>query len=837
MTLAKCIVNGQAQGIIPSQKSLEFMDDFNNAKGKYLEQGMSEEAAARQAGRDTFDNIKFQKARKADLAIKQAKAQARFNYLVKTSGLNPGEIMERVLGKQNVQEGFQEIFSAEVAIAAAQVKAQKHFGKILVEFDQTMTGGVKKKAGQIQMLKEIIEPGSTGNAAARELAEAWTRTSELLRKMFNERGGAIAKIDGNYLPQFHDQTAVASTKTYEPWRDFLLDNELLDLEKMIDYRTGQVFTREQLELALKDVWDSIVYQGANKKTHHLGYGKAMYNKRLDHRFLHFKNADAWMQYNSRFGGDSSIFDIMVGHFQTMTRDIGLMDVLGANPDMHIRWMAKQVNDYANFQAPKLSKTKFEKLQNKMNKHIYHSEAMYMYLKGQSHAPVSKGMAVTMATLRGIQTMGKLGSAPVLALLDINFARHTAAFAGLPQTKFMRRHLQQVKQLPKSEWRKIAAVSDVVAESYMNVSSASARFTADMTEQTEVTRRLTDFSLKASGLNWQTQAGANAAGLEYMAQLARLPKDFNKLPKKFQQYLETFGIGAENWKIIKETKPWTPKKDAEFLQPSDILDRADLPKEVAEDLFNKLYLSLNRFIDFARPSVNAKAATTGVIVGLGKTQSGTAVGELVRSILQFKQFPMTLHHTHIMRGMLRNGLTGKAKYLVPLFVSSTLMGAMAYEMKQILKGKDVTSTKGMSNPKYWFNAAIHAGGLGFYADLLFSTRYSAASGATGAFGALPGFFFDTLELVTDNIYEGIAADQEMNLGADVSRYLRRHTPGASHWYLRLAMERLVFDFLQSMIDPKWKRKRSQKINKTRKKDHTDFWWRPGDLAPNRPPNFN
>ena len=221
MTLAKCIVNGQAEGIIPSQKSLEFMDDFNNAKGKYLEQGMSEEAAARQAGRDTFDNIKFQKARKADLAIKQAKAQARFNYLVKTSGLNPGEIMDRVLGKQNVQEGFQEIFSAEVAIAAAQVKAQKHFGKILVEFDQTMTGGVKKKAGQIQMLKEIIEPGSTGNAAARELAEAWTRTSELLRKMFNERGGAIAKIDGNYLPQFHDQTAVASTKTYEPWRDFI----------------------------------------------------------------------------------------------------------------------------------------------------------------------------------------------------------------------------------------------------------------------------------------------------------------------------------------------------------------------------------------------------------------------------------------------------------------------------------------------------------------------------------------------------------------------------------------------------------------------------------------
>ncbi len=836
MTLANCIINGVNEGIIPNQKQFDMLDNFEQSKNRYMELGMSEEAAAKQAGLDTFDKVKFDKARKAKLAILQAKKQAQFNYLVETSGLNPGEVMERIVGKQNVKEGFQEIFNAEVAIDKTMSLAQKHFGKVLTEFDQTMTGGVKAKAGQIQMLKEILDPGSTGNAAARELAEAWVRTAELLRKMFNDKGGAIPKMDGNYLPQFHDQAAVSATKTYEPWRDFLLDNNLLDLDRMINYQTGQPFTRESLELALKDVWESIVYQGANKKTHHLGYGKAMYNKRLDHRFLHFRNADAWMAYNSRFGGDSSIFDIMVGHFQTMSRDIGLMDVLGANPDQHIRWMAKQVKDKTNLQSTKLPKKEFEKYQNKQNTHIYNAEAQYMYLKGQSHAPVNKGLAVTMATLRGLQTMAKLGSAPVLALLDINFARHTAAFAGLPQTKFMLRHLQQVKQLPKSEWRKIAATSDIVAESYMNVSSASARFTADMTEQTEVTRRLTDFSLKVSGLNWQTQAGANAAGLEYMAQLARLPKDFNKLPTKFQQYLETFGINAENWKIIKQTKSWTPKKDAEFLQPSDILNRADLTKEVAEDLYNKLYLSLNRFIDFARPSVNAKAATTGVIVGLGKTQSGTAVGELVRSILQFKQFPMTLHHTHIMRGLMRNKLSGKAKYLVPLLITSTLMGAMAYEMKQILKGKDTTSAKGLTNPAYWFNAMIHAGGLGFYADLLFSTRYSAASGTAGALGALPGQLFDTADLIFDNIYEGISADQEMNIGSDISRYLRRHTPGASHWYARLAIERLIFDTLQSMIDPKWKRKKRQNISKTRKKQNTDFWWRPGDKLPNRPPNL-
>ena len=91
-------------------------------------------------------------------------------------------------------------------------------------------------------------------------------------------------------------------------------------------------------------------------------------------------------------------------------------------------------------------------------------------------------------------------------------------------------------------------------------------------------------------------------------------------------------------------------------------------------------------------------------------------------------------------------------------------------------------------------------------------------------------------IFDNIYEGFSSNMEMNIGSDLAKYLRRHTPGGSHWYLRLAMERLIFDVLQSMIDPKWNSKKRRKIQKTRKDQHTDFWWRPGDKQPDRPPSF-
>ena len=320
------------------------------------------------------------------------------------------------------------------------------------------------------------------NKAAQELALAWTRTSEMLRKMYNQRGGSIPKMEGNYLPQFHDKDLIAAVD-FETWRDFILPR--LDLERMINYRTGQAFTPEALELALAKSYDGIVFEGANKPTAHQGYGAAMYNKRIDHRFFHFKSADAWQEYNAKFGGDSSPFDIMVGHFETMTRDIGMMDRLGGNPDAMVRWMASRVKQLQRLEIKKMSPKDYKKFESKMNQHINDAEAMHMYLKGSLHAPVNKSLAVAMASLRGLQTVTKLGSAPVLALGDINFARTAAAFAGLPQAKFISSHVRQIMTLPGSDWRKIAATSDVVADSYMNVSSSAARFTADMTEQTEI----------------------------------------------------------------------------------------------------------------------------------------------------------------------------------------------------------------------------------------------------------------------------------------------------------------------------------------------------------------
>ena len=66
-----------------------------------------------------------------------------------------------------------------------------------------------------------------------------------------------------------------------------------------------------------------------------------------------------------------------------------------------------------------------------------------------------------------------------------------------------------------------------------------------------------------------------------------------------------------------------------------------------------------------------------------------------------------------------------------------MGALAYELKQIAKGKDISDPEKFKDVSYWINAMIHGGGLGYFGDILFGTRYSAMSGAAGVLGAVPG----------------------------------------------------------------------------------------------------
>jgi hypothetical protein len=234
-------------------------------------------------------------------------------------------------------------------------------------------------------------------------------------------------------------------------------------------------------------------------------------------------------------------------------------------------------------------------------------------------------------------------------------------------------------------------------------------------------------------------------------------------------------------------------------------------------------------NFAVPStsVRGRAALTGDI------PPGTFAGEFVRSFAMYKNFGVTLVNTHIMRGAGAKGVKGKGRYYADLLISTTIMGALALQLKEMSKGRD---PRPMDDAEFWGAAFLQGGGLGIYGDFLFAdlNRFDRGLAETVA-GPVVGFANDVRNLTYGNIIEA-AKGEDTKVASEMIRFAQRYTPGASMWYMRLGLERMVFDQAKLWADPD----AGKKIRRTKRKYAREygqkFWWEPGKTTPKRTPNI-
>lgn len=173
----------------------------------------------------------------------------------------------------------------------------------------------------------------TGDAKAKAIAKAWDQVAEGLRQRFNDAGGAIGKLQGGYIPQSHDRLALIDFKK-GPWIEYMMEPGRLDRDRMVSSLTGQKLTDSELREALDVAWNRITTDGywdADISAAPQGMG-ALYTQHADHRFIHFKTPEAWIEYSRRFGNGGDVFAAMMNHVSIMSRDIAQMEVLGPNPN-------------------------------------------------------------------------------------------------------------------------------------------------------------------------------------------------------------------------------------------------------------------------------------------------------------------------------------------------------------------------------------------------------------------------------------------------------------------------------------------------------------------------
>lgn len=688
--------------------------------------------------------------------------------------------------------------------------------------------GLDNPAMTADVVREVFRQadGHTGNKAATVAAKAWLDVIESMRQRFNAAGGDIGRLGYGYLSQAHDQARVKAAGA-QAWADRVLP--LLDREQYVR-ADGSLMNDTEVGDLLRGAWDTIQSNGDNKTEPGAFRGSgARANRGSDHRVLHFRDGEAWMQYMNDFG-EGSLYDSMLGHIGKMARDIGLVEAYGPNAKQTFSLQA-DIARRADGEGTLANRAQGNR-----------PEAYWELISGNAGAPENRTIARWGQDLRNVQTAAKITAGPLAAFADMATIAQTLHFNRLPYLDMLsevwtlaRQRVGALAGLSKTELRDWLQEHEVIAESLTGdiQRMVGEHFTHNLTGQ------VTNAVMRMSLLNAWTDGLRGAFAATLMRNFSRkLGKGWAELDEWDRQLLQRKGIGDAQWEIITQAQA-TERAGRGYLTGEAIRATG---KDGAGEAANLWTAFVNDEAQFA--IVNPDVATRAIVTG-GASRAGTYSGEAWRSFFQFKSFPVAMVTRHWQRILdTPQGLQGapagfgggmswaggevgaKIGALSALMVTATLLGAIQTQTRQVASGKDPIDMTGEHGGKFWTKAFAAGGGGGFFADVLLaplddpSRSFEGKLGMAGPVAGAVGGMID-------------AAKAQRDQGARVVQWINDQLPGVDVFWLRAAWEHWALHNAQEAINPGYL---SRMQRRAMDSWGTDFWWEPGAAVPERAPDI-
>lgn len=667
----------------------------------------------------------------------------------------------------------------------------------------------------------------SGVAEAKVGVAVWKTVNEALRQRFNRAGGDIGKLDDWGLPHHHSQLAVAKAGR-EQWVADTLPK--LNRSRYVN-EDGSKMTDPQMIEFLEEAWQTIATGGANKdQPGRPTIGGMRANRGSESRQIHFKDADSYIEYQAKYG-EHSLYEVITGHISVIAKDIAMVETLGPNADATYAFFREKIVQEATNADPQSL--------GKIRKEAISTDNLYNYVAGRSLPIASEWLAKSFDTLRSWLVSSRLGSAVISSLSDEATLYLTAHVNNLPAMRVFANELAALN--PANQMEKRMALRAGLA---MNTLIASLNRFGQEGLGPSFSSRMATTVLRASGLNALTEARKRAFGVTMYSSLGQLTREFDslaRLDKHDHRILLSKGITEAEFAIWKkaELEDWgngndtmlTP--DAIYRIPDEALaaiDPAIPPQVLRERAATKLLGVVLEETDMAviEPGARERAMMVG---GL---QRGTWKGELTRSFFLFKSFPISMIARHWMRGMDMETAGGKARYIGMLVAGTTVLGAAAIQINEVLSGRDPRNLNPLEGgARNWVQAMLKGGSLGIYGDFLFSesTQYGQSPFAA-VLGPVLGMGEDLLNLTQGNLAQMVLG-KETHAGAELVRFAKSNTPGANLWYSKAALDRIVFHQLQEYFSPGYL---ARMRARSAREFEQEWWWEPGELSPERGPDL-
>lgn len=797
----------EAAGREIKEEELEaIFERVQGRRRRYIGEGMSEQEAIVQAGRDIGQEMRMRAAQDKNSMLRNLRIRnTRLDELGR--GTEAKDLERRVTGGEGTKRDIANSTDAKVRGLTAQV-----LGPFVADLRRAGLLQVAKRSDKLMdraIIRELwsITEGtaSVGHRIARQVAEIIHKHQEIVRLLQNGEGAFIGKLEHYVARQSHDMDRIRAAG-YEAWRDAILPK--------LDARTFDNLpdlTPEAIDDFMRSTYDALA-SGIHEKpggrdvlgTGFSGPGNLA--KRVsEERKLHFKDADAWADYNEQFGKGTLWSSVRSG-LEHGARNTAVMRDWGTNPEA----MFDAVRERAAIRAKDRNDFKqVDKLNGAFSRRVFDN------VTGASQIPENASLASINSWVSSWNTMTKLGGVVLTSFPDL--ASNAALLRHNGMGLFESYSHQLWSLLPKDANRKLVANElGVMIDGVLG--NIAARFTAADGAR-GVPSRLVDLFHKMNGLEYWTESLKGGLGTALSHNLGRnAGKEFGALPARLQTTLRRYGVEAAEWDALRAGAAKAADGRVHIL-PGDVADGALRSRY-------QTYISDQVAEGMTEPDAYSRTlATWG-------TQAGTPGGVAARLLMQFKQYPITF-----MRRTLNREWSRPDGRDVPgmfhLIVATTVLGYVSLEAKAIARGRNPRAEDARREDSYAgyarlvFDALKQGGGMGFYGDFLFGQPSRQSGPVVDFMGPTVGTL-DDLGTEIQNLTRGVIGGDERALRdarSGAVRLVRDNAPFVNMFYTRAMADYYLWYSFQEWANPGYL---SRYTDRVRREQGSTFWFlRPQD----------
>lgn len=830
MSIEKCLLGKVKQGKISQEQAEELSEALRNRQEAF-ESDMAKGDAEALAAKEIRDQLTKDLQHTKRLVKQQAIAdQANLKDMAEAVGSDTESALSLFdWSADGTNNKVRNVAGIEEEVTRV---AMSDLNKVVHTLRSKVPGAfVGNKALEDDLARVLHGGKAKAHPEVAELQDAVRTALEYLRKSYNRAGGSIAQRTDYGLPHKHSpdifkhhfkQKMQALKKADPKLRGDALVTKAMDeaaaewvneilpmIRPMKDFETDKVLPLAEQKKLLKEMYTKIYTDGLSEldPANSSRTGKMLANQRQERRVLEFKDGDAWLEYSKKWS-HLSPYESIVDHVTSMAKDIALMERFGPNYRSGVKKVIASVkkNEALRGGNPAKAEKKIQLLSDVVD--------------GTANVPVNPKVANIMADIRNVLSAAHLDGAAIAALIgDSATSKLARRLYGLPHWNFAKEFLDEanMSRMTEAQLAQMGASSEIA---YSNVLAAArlvgeqqghrwsrhfSKSVFDVTGLSEITgRRLAHFSFETLGALQDSRK----------LKLAELNPDMRSM-------MEQFGIDDEAWDFIRKNA------DAEEItrvagRPVEVLDAIGLARRAKTPFEREVASRLIHFMKYGEDIAVPTGTYRSRMLKAGFGRPGTFQRELGEATTMYLTHPFTYMHTHL-RNLANSRKTnlGRAAMYGELFLYMTIAGAMTISAKAYLAGKTpppMTTDEGMPNPEFFGAAILTGGAFSVFGDFFLKDR--------NAYGRSLGEQVAGPMIGTANDLAKIAAGSPENYARGTRMFLERNIV-PEPWYARLAMERLIFDYMEQVLDPQAERKMRQRVRRFERDTGQEYWWAPGE----------